>query len=31
MNIQMIDPEAFQVGIDVAAAPDTSIIMMTVD
>ena len=31
MNIQMVDPEAFEVGIDVAAAPDTNIIMMTVD
>ncbi|MBB53551.1 MAG: hypothetical protein CMF67_04180 [Magnetovibrio sp.] len=31
MNIQMVDSEAFEVGIDVAAAPDTNIIMMTVD
>ena len=31
MNIQMVDPEAFEVGIDVAAAPDTNIIMTTVD
>ena len=31
MNIQIVDPEAFEVGIDNAAAPDTNIIMMTVD